>query len=544
MDVVYYVHMKKTLTLFSITLFLISLYIPTTSVQADTYMICAPYTRSLGYGSRGSDVSRLQNLLSNYYYLTPGSVTGYYGRLTREAVRNFQAGNGIPATGFVGSLTRNFMYRAECSLVESTSIPPVNNQAPVISSISPSSAAFGTTVTIYGSSFSRTGNNSINFAGVNNIRTGVVSNDGTSLQFVIPYSPCRQDNTPVPCPAIAYAPGTYPISVTTPNGTSNSVNFVATNYNDNTGSSRPVVNGVDGPTTLAINQQGTWGIRASDPNNRSLSYSVDWGDSQSYGYTTAASNSSYTQTATFSHSYSRSGYFTIRFTVRGDTGLTTESTITVYVSGTGSGVPTIYSLSPSSGPFGMPVTVTGTNFDRYNNTVNFAGVNNAYVNIPSIDGTTLRFTPTVTPCATGMYCPQVALNSGDYSVSVTNQYGTSNNLTYHAISNTGDGTEQTLALNQTGYFDNNVQLSPTNIIEDSRCPVNVNCIQAGRVVVETRVTTPASIGAYTLSVATDGGIYTLNNGSRIQITNVAPVKYSNQTTTSGEYRITYRVWRY
>ncbi|MBI4133186.1 peptidoglycan-binding protein, partial [Candidatus Uhrbacteria bacterium] len=40
----------------------------------------------------------------------------------------------------------------------------------------------------------------------------------------------------------------------------------------------PTINSFSGPTYLAVSENGTWRIEASDPENGTLSYSVDWGD--------------------------------------------------------------------------------------------------------------------------------------------------------------------------------------------------------------------------------------------------------------------------
>jgi peptidoglycan hydrolase-like protein with peptidoglycan-binding domain len=38
--------------------------------------------------------------------MNPKYITGYFGWITEEAVKKFQARYGIPSTGYVGSLTR------------------------------------------------------------------------------------------------------------------------------------------------------------------------------------------------------------------------------------------------------------------------------------------------------------------------------------------------------------------------------------------------------------------------------------------------------
>ncbi len=104
-------------------------------------------------------------------------------------------------------------------------------------------------------------------------------------------------------------------------------------YSDSSANKAPVINGIDAPTTLSINQIGTWTVRASDPENGQLSYSVDWGDVnyvQNAAIDTRA-GSVYSQSTSFTHSYSEIGVYTIVFTVRDNLGLESRTTTTISV---------------------------------------------------------------------------------------------------------------------------------------------------------------------------------------------------------------------
>jgi peptidoglycan hydrolase-like protein with peptidoglycan-binding domain len=62
--------------------------------------------RQLQLGSRGADVTSLQSFLAEDSTIYPqGKVTGYFGSLTKSAVSNFQARNGIATVGRVGPST-------------------------------------------------------------------------------------------------------------------------------------------------------------------------------------------------------------------------------------------------------------------------------------------------------------------------------------------------------------------------------------------------------------------------------------------------------
>ena len=64
------------------------------------------FTRSLTVGSRGDDVTCLQNYLKSGGHLSV-SATGYFGSLTKAATAAWQAANGVtPAVGYFGSISR------------------------------------------------------------------------------------------------------------------------------------------------------------------------------------------------------------------------------------------------------------------------------------------------------------------------------------------------------------------------------------------------------------------------------------------------------
>ena len=62
-------------------------------------------TADLGYGSRGDSVTELQQFLVEKGFLNV-EATGNFFNLTKTAVISYQSSKGLPATGFVGPLTR------------------------------------------------------------------------------------------------------------------------------------------------------------------------------------------------------------------------------------------------------------------------------------------------------------------------------------------------------------------------------------------------------------------------------------------------------
>ncbi|MDP3727699.1 MAG: peptidoglycan-binding domain-containing protein [bacterium] len=81
----------------------------TSSGQAPPAPVAGGYlTQNLKLGMRGREVVLLQEFLQKNGWGIPndGPVTGYYGKVTVNAVKKFQAANSLPAEGEVGPKTR------------------------------------------------------------------------------------------------------------------------------------------------------------------------------------------------------------------------------------------------------------------------------------------------------------------------------------------------------------------------------------------------------------------------------------------------------
>ena len=97
----------------------------------------------------------------------------------------------------------------------------------------------------------------------------------------------------------------------------------------------PMISGLTAPTTLNVNQMGTWTVNSNDQENGPITYSVAWGDEVtcSSGYcVSTGSVSSVSQTSTFTHSYSRAGTYRVIVTVQDASGAGAQTTATVQVS--------------------------------------------------------------------------------------------------------------------------------------------------------------------------------------------------------------------
>lgn len=92
----------------------------------------------------------------------------------------------------------------------------------------------------------------------------------------------------------------------------------------------PSISGIIAPTVLEVGAEGTWTVNASDPENGSLTYSVDWGEGGMLSFL-RASEEAFVQTSTFTHAYDKAGTYKARFTVKDEDGRSSSSSVTVRV---------------------------------------------------------------------------------------------------------------------------------------------------------------------------------------------------------------------
>lgn len=79
------------------------------TLQAISFASAAENFVTLRFGSRGSEVTRLQNALKNKGYYN-SRVDGIYGRITERAVINFQKDSRILVDGIAGRQTQTKLY--------------------------------------------------------------------------------------------------------------------------------------------------------------------------------------------------------------------------------------------------------------------------------------------------------------------------------------------------------------------------------------------------------------------------------------------------
>jgi Putative peptidoglycan binding domain len=416
---------------------------------------CVSIARDLTTGSRGSDVTALQNFIVSRNYPGGGSwmVTGYFGSATRAGVINFQMDARLPQTGWVDAGTRLAISNMTCGYGVTPPIwnyptptyptyptyPPAptcgiypyyspcpNTGALSVTYLSPNSGAVGASVTVFGTGFTSTGN-SVRFG--NGIIAGLNSTDGRSLSFTVPSTLVGYGSQKVTL-------GTYNVSVTNSYGaTSSALPFTVTSLGSY---GAPTLTNISGPTSLAINTSGTWTITLSNPSSTYTNVSVEWGDPV-YGASATPPVQVYstTQTLTFTHGYAQTGTYTIRFTATNTQGQSSAITTTVNVTGSSQGSLMLSYLSPTSGRIGTQVQLIGSGFSAYDNTVRF-GIGGTQ-HLPSQNnGTVMYYTipAYVSACdLIGTLCgaPVSLVSPGTYQISVTNSSGSTAQLSFNVI---------------------------------------------------------------------------------------------------------------
>ena len=204
-------------------------------------IVCYTFSHDLRAGTQdtgiSTDVDSLQHFLSTEGYFSASNFgTGHFGPLTFHAVQQFQAAQGVPATGYVGPLTRAAIAKAQPSCKFAT-------QAATLYAVTPTQGPVGTQVSIRGFGFS--GSNTILVDGLVAARNVPITSSiaiacttdpschggiNQTITFTLPGS--VSPNCPVGslCPMFIreLTPGTVTITVQNGGGTSNGLPFTIT----------------------------------------------------------------------------------------------------------------------------------------------------------------------------------------------------------------------------------------------------------------------------------------------------------------------------
>ncbi len=111
------------------------------------------------------------------------------------------------------------------------------------------------------------------------------------------------------------------------------------------------IQSVSGPTTLKVNEEGAWTIKATDSNNGQLTYFVDWGESVTFpdGRAGMMPLNLFVQTTKFSHRYAAAGTYNPTFYVRNASGQQISKRVTVKVDNSVSSNASVKVVSPNGG---------------------------------------------------------------------------------------------------------------------------------------------------------------------------------------------------
>lgn len=307
---------------------------------------CPNFDRNLWVGVEGSDVIQLQQFLQSAGTYTYPEITGYFGPATQQAVQAWQAQQGIVSSGTAASTGYGVVGPATRAAISRMCVPdrtPVActlEYAPVCgqpSGCEPCNAPDGLACpAICKLKQPQT------YGNMCQLRA-----DGAQFLY---QGQCRDtdDRTP-PNNCRVWNDGCNTCSRTYPGGPLactqraciwEGVSKCEAYFDDTVGGSDPVIHSFTGPTTLSVSETGVWNISASDPQNGSLSYKIDWGEKRynsAFDSIAALANSGFVQQTSFSHSYAHAGTYTITITVKDQQGLTATTTTTVRVGGTETG---------------------------------------------------------------------------------------------------------------------------------------------------------------------------------------------------------------
>src|SRR3989338_7148553 len=378
----------------------------------------SPYAQ--GYGGTQYNNTYSTNCYYTYPYTCTNINNSYNYNNNYNPNCGYSQNNSSYGYGYYGQNTYGGQYPYGYNYC------PPNAGVLSLSYLNPNSGKIGSTISIYGDGFSRSGN-TVHFGG--NIITGLSSTDGHRLRFDVPDQ------------LVGYLPqgviaGTYNVSVTNSSGqTSNALPFTVTSGSGEA----PSITSVSGPTLLDTGEQVSWKVKVKNRNSSYVTTSVIWGDENIYPAPHVAPQTSYAQgtdTLTFTHTYYRPGTYTVVFTVSNGFGQQDTSSKTVTVGFGTNGNVTLSSIQPMSGRVGTQIMLLGSGFNALDNTVRF-GIGGTQ-HVPSFNnGTTIYYTipsyvaqcDLVTP---GSVCTQniQQVLPGPIQVSVSNTSGTTNAILF------------------------------------------------------------------------------------------------------------------
>lgn len=356
----------------------------------------------------------LTSNMNSLSFIVPNLTPGTYQISVSTA---FGASNALPFTVIPAYPCNTNSYGGSCGCGAYGS--RVCPGGPIsLTFLSPSQGAVGSTVNIYGSGFTSSGN-TVRFG--NAVIANLNSFDSTTLSFTVPNQLSGYGYSPITL-------SSYYVSVTNGNGqSSNALPFMVTSLGS---AGAPSITGLSGPSTLAAYSTGTWSFTLNNQTNTYTTVTVNWGDNTSNSSQIVYNQG--LQTMTLSHAYVNPGTYTINFTAMNQSGQTSMASATVQVTGA-TGTLSLSHISPTQGRVGTQVMLVGSGFSALANTVRF-GVGGTQ-HLVSQNGTVIYYTiPSyVSSCdlvSGSCNSPAQQVTPGTYTIFVLNQNGTTNPVNF------------------------------------------------------------------------------------------------------------------
>lgn len=240
---------------------------------------CPALSRTLSVGSRGTDVTMLQDFLRAKGYMSDAS-TGYFGVITEAAIKKLQAANAVVSSGDAAS-------------------------------------------TGYGAVGPKT-------RGVIAALCGGVSVTSTSAATSAAAAPAQQcaQVTTLSAPTVACG-GVWERMM---NNTCH-IGWRCV-VAQGSGNKAPIITSITGPTALGLNEFGSWKVNATDPEGGTLTYHVSRGDEgfEDILRSLAGIGGTYTSASSVSHAYAKAGTYTMQVSVKDSAGAAAVGVVTIKVS--------------------------------------------------------------------------------------------------------------------------------------------------------------------------------------------------------------------
>lgn len=448
--------MKKTVLFLVGFMFLFPFVSKAENIPGYTNPVCLDISSNWQLGTRDTvsrgEVARIQEYLN----VPAGAYAGYFGKLTFTAIKGFQASNGLPTTGYVGPLTRAKLKSLTCppggntaavsstqtgqtttttTTTGTTTTPPSTNIItaiePSIASISPATAAIGSTVTVSGSGFSLA-ENTINFGVSTVIKVAATTNQ--LLTFTVPsitHPACLDFGCKIVQTAIV--PGKYLVSIKNTNGISNEFALNVTDQAPTTGA--PTISNILPATGVVGTQVSIVGSGFTTTDN-----TINFGDntvitglSSSNGTTLSFTVPSSTHPACLDLGCKiatvpiTAGAYNVSVTNKN--GTSGSIVFRVIADTVTPQAPAISSFAPGTGTTGTQVALLGTGFTQ-DSLVHFGTVT-VTPTMPT-SGSLIFTVPSSTTayCSTDFCVPPTTISPGTYNVWVSNTNGNSNTVVF------------------------------------------------------------------------------------------------------------------